>query len=82
MKMTNSIKQFEVGKEYSMRSACNYDCVWTYKVIARTKCTVTLTNKRKDQITCRIIKKFTEMDNVEQVRPLGNYSMAPILRAE
>ena len=80
--MTNSIKQFEVGKEYSMRSACNYECVWTYKVIARTKCTVTLANNRGKQITCRIIKNYTEMDKVEQVRPLGKYSMSPILRAE
>ena len=80
--MANSIKQFEVGKEYSMRSACNYECVWTYKVIARTKCTITLKDKRGKQITCRIIKNYTEMDKVEQVRPLGKYSMSPILSAE
>lgn len=80
--MANSIKVFEVGKSYSMRSVCNHDCVWTYKVINRTACTVTLKSTRGEQLTCRINKKLTAWSNTETVLPLGSYSMAPMLRAE
>ena len=80
--MANSIKVFEVGKSYSMRSACDHDCVWTYKVIKRNKCTITLMSTRGEIITCRINKDFTAWSNAESVSPLGRYSMVPILRAE
>ena len=79
---TTSIKQFKVGKSYSMRSACDYNCVWTYKVIKRTACTITLKGERGEQKTCRISKKLSEYCKVECVLPLGSYSMNPILRAE
>ena len=72
--------QFENGKTYSMRSACDHECIWTYTVTARTASTITLDDGSKE-IKCRIIKALSEMDNRECVRPLGNYSMAPILRA-
>lgn len=72
--------KFESGKTYSMRSACDHECVWTYTVTARTASTITLDDGSKE-IKCRIIKALSEMDNRECVRPLGNYSMAPILRA-
>lgn len=83
MKTTiNDIKQFEIGKKYSMRSVCNYDCVWTYTVIGRTACTVTLKDKHGKNLTCRINKKLTTWNNAETVYPLGRYSMAPMLSAE
>jgi hypothetical protein len=82
MTTTNNIKQFEIGKQYSMRSACDYDCVWTYTVINRTACTITLKSTRGEQITCRINKKITAWSNAETVLPLGNYSMAPMLKAK
>ena len=72
--------KFESGKTYSMRSACDHECIWTYTVTARTASTITLDDGRKE-IKVRIIKALSEMDNRECVRPLGNYSMAPILRA-
>lgn len=72
--------KFESGKTYSMRSACDHECIWTYTVTARTASTITLDDGSKE-IKCRIIKALSEMDNRECVRPLGNYSMAPILRA-
>ena len=78
---TTSIKRFEVGKTYSMRSTCDYECVWTYKVTARTACTITLMG-RGGEIKCRINKQLTEWSNVESVLPLGKYSMSPILRAD
>lgn len=75
------MKKFEIGKTYSMRSACDHNCIWTFTVAKRTACTVTLvdvdTNKTRN---CRISKIYSN-NNSEAVLPLGNYSMAPVLRA-
>ena len=79
--MTTTTKQFKVGKSYSMRSACDYNCVWTYKVVKRTACTVILKDEYGKKITCRINKKLTEFSKAECVLPLGSFSMNPILRA-
>ena len=73
------MKQFEIGKEYSMRSACDHECVWTYTVIARTAKTITITDG-KETIKCRI-SKWSERLGAEMVHPLGQYSMAPSLSA-
>lgn len=80
-----SMKKFEVGKVYEMRSACNQDCVWRYKVTARTASTVTLENMndltRGKTIRCRISKAYSD-EQGEAVLPLGGYSMAPVLSAD
>ncbi len=82
------IKKFKVGNQYSMRSACNHECVWTYKVLARTACTVMLAQvmsngkTKVDTITCRINKGLSEFCGAESVKPLGSYSMCPILSAD
>lgn len=81
MKTTN-IKQFEIGKSYSVHSVCNWDCVWTFKVISRTASTITLKDSKGENKTCRINKKLTVSSNVESVMPIGHYSFAPILRAD
>lgn len=75
------MKKFEIGKTYKMRSICDHECVWTYEVIDRTKCTVTLKSDHDEIIKCRINKKTSEYRNTESVYPLGRYSMCPILSA-
>ena len=86
--MEKSIKKFVVGKTYGMNSACDSDCWWYYKVEARTKCTITLRQIHsngepyKETTVCRINKRDTEYLKAEAVRPLGSYSMCPILTAE
>ena len=85
--MEKSIKQFVVGKKYSMRSACDHDCIWTYQVISRTDSTVVLQQVRNgkpygDQARFRINKQLSGYYNAEAVRPLGSYSMCPTLVAE
>jgi hypothetical protein len=75
------MKTFEIGKAYSMRSACDHECVWTYKVIARTASTLTITDGKETK-TCRINKKYSEYRNAETIFPLGKYSMAPTLSAD
>lgn len=77
----NNDKAFKLGKIYSMTSPCDQTCVWTYKVTGRTAKTVTLEpvdngyfNKTRK---CRI-----STDNRgEFCRPLGRYSMSPVLTA-
>ena len=75
------MKRFEEGKRYEMRSICDYDCIWSYTVKARTAQTITLIDDHGKELKCRIIKAISQMNNREAVRPLGNYSMAPILMA-
>ena len=67
---------FEPGKFYSTRSACNYDCIITARIIKRTAKTVTAEVEGK-------VKTFRPgiYDGAEYIRPWGSYSMAPILRA-
>ena len=76
-----AMKKFEEGKSYEMRSVCDHECKWSYTVKARTASTITLIDEKGKEIKCRIIKAISEMDNREAVKPLGNYSMCPILRA-
>ena len=73
--------KFEIGGTYSMKSACDHGCTWSYTVKARTASTVTLIDEKGAETKCRIIKGLSEMDGREAVRPLGTYSMAPVLRA-
>lgn len=34
--------KFEVGNIYACRSACNHDCIWYFRVVSRTKSTITI----------------------------------------
>ena len=76
----NEMKRFEIGKTYSMRSACDHNCIWTYTVTARTNQTVTISDG-KEVKKCRISKKISEYRNAETIYPLGQYSMCPSLTA-
>ncbi len=76
------MEKFEVGKTYSMRSACDHNCVWSYKVIARTAQTVTLADEKGREISRKIIRRISEWNKAESVYPLGQYSMAPVLVAD
>lgn len=69
---------FQVGKSYSCRSICDYDCVWTFAVVARTAKTITTACGK----TLRISAKLSGYNGAETVLPLGNYSMCPVLTAD
>lgn len=75
------MKKFEIGKTYFMRSACDHDCVWKYKVVSRTEKSITITDGKKT-IRRLIIKNVSEWRGAESCFPLGTYSMAPILSAD
>lgn len=86
--MAKEIKKFEVGKRYQMRSACDHDCVWTYKVESRTAGTVVLRQVKYDgtlngdMARFRINAKISEIIGAEAVKPLGTFSMSPTLSAD
>ena len=85
--MDSQVKRFKVGKIYSCSSACDHNCVWTYKVVSRTESTVVLREIRNgkpfgEQARFRVKKHLTEYLKAEAVMPFGSYSMAPILSAE
>jgi hypothetical protein len=69
--------KFKVGKEYSCRSICDYECVWLFNVIKRTAKSIWIKDSRGDVIR----KKISLYDNTEIVYPLGRYSMCPVLKA-
>lgn len=70
--------KFEIGKTYYTRSACDQNCVWIFAVVKRTEKTVTIKEPGKKPLT----KRIYIYDNTEMVKPLGSYSMNPILSAE
>lgn len=65
---------FQAGKTYATRSICNHDCVIRVTVASRTAKTI----KTAAGKTLRI----SEYRGVEQVKPWGSYSMAPIVGAD
>ena len=64
------MKKFEIGKTYSMRSACDHECVWTYTVTARTAQTITITDGKEIK-RCRVSKAISENFGREHIYPLG-----------
>lgn len=70
-------KQFEVGKTYQARSACNYDSVWSWKVKSRTSKFIHVVDESgKDK---RVgVRSY---DGCEVASPLGRYSMSPTIYA-
>lgn len=66
--------KFEAGNTYSTRSICNHDTVISITVISRTPKTI--------KTACGKTLRVAEYDGYETVKPLGSYSMAPIIRAK
>lgn len=71
-------KMFEVNKSYWMRSACDHEYIWVYKVIARTAKTITLQSDDGQVLRCRP----KTWNDVEYCKPLGSGSMMPVLASD
>jgi hypothetical protein len=71
--------QFEIGKTYQTRFACDYDSILSMKVISRTEKTITAEVGSFGTKTLRVNTKYS---NFEQVSPLGRYSMSPCIGAD
>ena len=75
------MKTFEKGKTYLARSVFDNETAWEFTVIDRTAKTITITDGETVK-RCRLDKKATETLNIEAARPLGNYSLSPLMRAD
>lgn len=72
------VARFEVGKTYTCRSACDYNTVFEYTVIARTAKRITIEDKHGNTQ-----KRGVYMYGAtEQCKPEGTYSMCPVISAE
>jgi len=71
-------KTFTTGTDYTCRSICDYDCVWTFTVTKRTAKFITIIGR--DGETSRVGVKLGS-DGNEYASPLGSFSMSPIIRA-
>lgn len=76
------MKKFEVGKTYSATSIGDHNCIWIFKVTARTESTITIEEKGGETKKHRINKEVSENRGSESVFPFGRYSMCPILSAD
>jgi signal recognition particle GTPase len=65
---------FEPGKTYSTRSIGDHNCIISVTIAKRTAKTVTTTEGKTFRVSL--------YDGNEQIRPWGNYSMAPIIGAD
>lgn len=72
-----AVAQFIVGETYSCRSICDWDCIFSFKIVRRTEKTVTISYHGKE-----VRRTIRVADGSEQIDPHGRYSMAPVLRAK
>jgi hypothetical protein len=68
------MEQFQVGKTYQARSICDADCIIRATITKRTNKTVTTADGKSFRVK--------EYAGVEQFKPWGSYSMAPIMSAD
>ena len=70
------MRTFQINKEYSARSICDYDCVFTFKILRRTAKSVWV------KVHNKIVRRQIEIyDDTETFYPFGKYSMATCIYA-
>lgn len=69
--------KFKVGQTVTCRSACDYNCIFSWDILARTVKTITVT----DGYATKRIGIKVNSEGVETAKPYGNYSMAPVVFA-
>lgn len=72
------MQKFIVGNTYTTRSACDYNCVFSFKVVSRTEKSVTIIG---DMIDKPSRKKIYTHGTDESFLPYGSFSMAPSVSA-
>ena len=71
--------QFKVGQTYSARSLCDWNCIFSFTILARTAKTVTI--KVDGKTVSRGVKP--NWDGIaESFKPFGSYSMAAVITAD
>jgi hypothetical protein len=74
------MQTFQIGKTYQTSFACDFDSKLNMTVISRTAKTIVAKVDSFGVKTLRVSDKYTP--GVEQVSPLGSYSMAPRIGAD
>lgn len=72
--------KFEVGQSYQCRSVCDWDCVWTFRVVSRTAKFITIVQDNDPHEKPKRVG-VREYKGIEAASPLGTYSMAPVISA-
>lgn len=70
----STITKFEAGKTYATRSVCDHSCIVSITVKSRTPKTIITTEGKRLRVST--------WEGIEQVKPWGSYSMAPIVGAD
>jgi hypothetical protein len=71
------MKTFQVGKTYATASACDNECIFSFRILARTAKQVTV------QVHDKIVRRGVYVyEGVEQFKPFGTYSMCAIIGAD
>jgi hypothetical protein len=68
---------FQIGKTYFVRSICDYDCIHSFTILARTAKSVTVTVHGKT-----VRRGLTNYSGIEQFKPFGSYSMCAVICAD
>ena len=84
--MKQNITKFDIGKTYIVVSPCDTGARWKFKVISRTENTITVsgdfTGRKQTKILRITVIPAGHYGMLEEAcKPLGSYSMCPILRA-
>ncbi len=72
------IKKFEIGKVYSCRSFCDYDTIFSWKVVKRSDKTITL----EDTLDKSVIRRKVHEYNGREACSIGHYANAPVIFAD
>ncbi len=72
-------KQFQAGTTYTARSACDYDTVFSYRVVSRTAKQLTIERLNRGDTVKRGVYVW---NGVESCKPDGTYSMCPVINAD
>jgi hypothetical protein len=70
--------QFQVGKTYTTRSACDYDCIFSFNIVKTSKSSVWFTGSCTEGVQRRAVKSY---NGKQYFSPLGTYSMSPTINA-
>ena len=71
---------FKVGVTYYVRATGDWDCVYTFKVVRRTRKTVWLESCHSDKPQARRVENWC--GGAETCSPLGRHAMSPMLSAD
>lgn len=69
---------FETGKTYSTASVCDSNCIFQFTVTRRTAKFITTVDRHGEERRSKVFVR----DGIECARPLGSYSMAPMIEAD